>query len=472
MLCPNCGSFIPAGEPYCPSCGAGGGRYEEEIIYVECPHCHNKVDEKSIRNNRCPKCDKIIECPICSKLLTEDVYLRDLEYALERYKDFFEYKLQNSTSNLYDYFNLDVYDIQALFYTDFIEECPICGGHLTWSLYGSNRPYDYIQWKIYSPLVNNYTKQERTFYVDDYSEISYSDYTAILNKIIKKIPGFSEYIIFNGLDEYDYFGLKKTKDEILESFRNNDSIPEKIVNRIIEHFVLYGKFSRLPPYVEHDNKFYFKESYVYMVREVYDYEEKHNRSPEKIKFIIVNNHILRETEAVLNVERFNTNAIILQILAYIQLEQYDEAKSWLESLFVKPLHEDKRVELENIYSRLVTIMEYRNEYQDLSLQKRLFEELEKQDFRTALVIVGQLLKKERNEDYIFKALDAIRNHYLRMYQLQIDLGYEENANEFVFEFLYVIPNDKAFLLGLLEIEKRRGNAEKINDLEKTLNTLQ
>lgn len=471
MLCPNCGSFIPLGEPYCPSCGSGGGRYEERIVYVECPHCHSQVDEDSIRNRRCPKCDKIMLCPICSKLLTEDDYLRDLEYALERYKDFFEFKIQHSASNLYDYYNLDVEDIQALFYTDFIEDCPICGGSLSWGLL-SDRPYDYIYSKVYRPLLNNYEKQQKTFYYDDYGEISYSNYTAILNKIIKKIPGFSDYIIFNGLKEYNYFGSIKTKDEILDAFRKNEPLPEKIVNRIIEHFVLYGKFSRLPAYIEHENKFYFKESYVDMVREVYDYEEKNHRSPEKIKYMLVNTHILKETEAVLDVERFNTNAIILQILAYIQLEQYDEAKSWLESLLVKPLYDDKRIELENIYFRLVTIMEYRNEYQDLSLQKRLFEELEKQDFRTALVIVGQLLKKERNEDYIFKALDAIRNHYLRMYQLQIDMGYEENANEFVFEFLYVIPNDKEFLLGLLEIEKRRGNTEKINDLQKTLDSLQ
>ena len=472
MLCPNCGSFIPAGEPYCPSCGAGGGRYGEESIYVKCPHCHNEVDEKSIRDNRCPKCNKIIKCPVCSKLLSEDADLRNLDYTLEKYRNFFEHKLQNSASNLYDYFNLDIFDIQALFYTDFIEECPICGNRLNRTLYGDNQPYQYIQWKIYSPLVKNYTKQKGTFFVDGYCEVSYSDYTAILNKVIEKIPGFSEYIMLNGRDEYDYFGLKKTKDEILEAFRNNDSLPEKIVNRIIEHFVLSGKFSRLPPYVEHDNKFYFKESYVYMVREVYEYEEKHNRSPEKIKSVIVNNHILRETGEVLNVELFNTNAIILQILANIQLEQYGEAKSWLESLLVNPLHEDKRVELEKIYSRLVTIMEYRDDYQDLSLQKRLFEELEKQDFRTALVIAGELLKKERSEDYIFKALDAIRNHYLSMYQLQLDWGYEKNADEFAFEYLYVIPNDKKFLSALLEIEKRRGNVEKINDLQKTLNSLQ
>ena len=97
--------------------------------------------------------------------------------------------------------------------------------------------------------------------------------------------------------------------------------------------------------------------------------------------------------------------------------------------------------------------------------------MEKQDFRTALVIVKELLDGGHSEDYIFKALDAVRNHYLRMYQLQLDLGYDENANTFVFEYLYVIPNDKEFLLSLIEIEKQRGDNDRLFDLLNMLKQL-
>lgn len=470
MLCPNCGSYIPLGEPFCPSCGSGFRVVEEDIEYAKCPHCHANVDIEDIRYIRCPKCDNIMKCPICSKTLTGDDNLRKIDYKLKKYVGFFKNKLQNSSSNLYDYYNLDVYDIQALFYTDFVEDCPICGGHITRNMW-SDRPYSYIYDKIYYPISKDYPKEEKTFYVDGFSEISYSDYTAILNKIFQKIPGLYDYIIFYGKDEYDYFGLKKTKDELLKDIRNDAAISEKIINRVIEHFILYGNFSRLPHYIEHDNKFYFKESYVYMVREVYPYEEQHHKSPEEITYPIVNNHILRDVEDVLNAQRNNTNAIILKALALIQLEEFDDAKFWLEHLLQNPLNENKRVELENIYSRLTIISDFRNEYHDLSLQKRLFDEIEKQDFRTALVIAGKLLKSGHNEDYIINAVSAIRNHYLRMYQFQIDLGYEENANELVFEYVYVIPDDKEFFEGLLEIEKRRGNSEKINDLKKKLLSL-
>ena len=143
----------------------------------------------------------------------------------------------------------------------------------------------------------------------------------------------------------------------------------------------------------------------------------------------------------------------------------------LESLLAHQLTEEKYVEIANIYERLTKIMDIKNQYQDLSLQKRLFEELEKQDFRTALVIVKELLDGGHSEDYIFKALNTVRNHYLRMYQLQLDLGYDENANTFVFEYLYVIPNDKEFLLSLIEIEKQRGDNDRLFDLLNMLKQL-
>lgn len=468
MLCPNCGSFIPAGEPYCPSCGSGFGSYEEEIEYVKCPNCHKDVDKSQIHHLRCPSCNKIMECPVCLKILTDDDRLGDLENVLKRYEGFFENKLQNPTSNVYNYFNMKLGHIQSLFYTDFIEGCPLCGEHLN-NIYDA---YSYIFHHIYAPLLKKYPhRQANTLSADDFSEISYEDYTAILNKLFKKVLMLPHYLIHEGRDEYNYFGLKRTKNEILDDLLKNIYPPEKIINRIVEGLVYDDCDFRLPSYVEHENRFYFKESYTYMIFEVFNHEEKFNRSPQTIKYPIVNNHVYNEAYKVLEVEPFNTNALIQQTLALIQLEEYDSAKMGLESLLAHQLTEEKYVEIANIYERLTKIMDIKNQYQDLSLQKRLFEELEKQDFRTALVIVKELLDGGHSENYIFKALNTVRNHYLRMYQLQLDLGYDENANTFVFEYLYVIPNDKEFLLSLIEIEKQRGDNDRLFDLLNMLKQL-
>lgn len=46
MICPRCGSFIDAGEPYCPECCYGG---EEETVRVNCDEYDRDELEEALR---------------------------------------------------------------------------------------------------------------------------------------------------------------------------------------------------------------------------------------------------------------------------------------------------------------------------------------------------------------------------------------------------------------------------------------
>ena len=46
MICPRCGSFMDAGEPYCPDCGYEG---EDETVSVSCDEYDRDELEEALR---------------------------------------------------------------------------------------------------------------------------------------------------------------------------------------------------------------------------------------------------------------------------------------------------------------------------------------------------------------------------------------------------------------------------------------
>ena len=86
MICPRCGSFIPAGDAYCPECGYREKSDEAEDYYV--PPSISPVSEDRAK----PAADESVECPRIQEGIAKSLESEDYRIALMLVRDLREYE--------------------------------------------------------------------------------------------------------------------------------------------------------------------------------------------------------------------------------------------------------------------------------------------------------------------------------------------------------------------------------------------